>query len=71
MLPSGLIRIDGRSYDASSEGMPIEAGQRVKVVDVQTNRLVVRLVAFRWLWLVRYCRLQGASWSAWGLFKHI
>lgn len=44
MLTSGTVRIDGRTYDAISEGMPVEAGQRIKVVDVRTNRIVVRPV---------------------------
>ncbi len=42
MLPSGLIVIDGKSYDAVSEGSPIEAGQTVLVVAISTQRLVVR-----------------------------
>ena len=45
MLTSGTVRIDDRTYDAISEGMPVEAGERVKVVDVRTNRIVVRPVA--------------------------
>ena len=42
MLPSGTVLIDGRSYDAFSEGMPIEPNQTIQVVDVRTNRIVVR-----------------------------
>ena len=42
MLPSGAIVIDGRVIDAVSEGMAIEAGQMVKVVEVRANRVVVR-----------------------------
>ena len=42
MLPSGLVVIDGKSYDAVSDGMAIEAGQPVIVVSVSTQRLVVR-----------------------------
>ncbi len=42
LLPSGDVKIDGRVYDAMSEGMAIEAGQAVKVVAVRTQRLVVR-----------------------------
>jgi membrane-bound ClpP family serine protease len=42
MLPSGLVVIDGRTYDAVSEGHPIESGQPVIVVQVSTQRLVVR-----------------------------
>jgi membrane-bound ClpP family serine protease len=42
MLPSGIVLIDGKPYDAVSEGTPIEAGQTVLVVAVSTQRLVVR-----------------------------
>jgi hypothetical protein len=42
MLPSGLVIIDGKSYDAVSEGVPIEANQTVLVVAISTQRLVVR-----------------------------
>jgi membrane-bound ClpP family serine protease len=42
MLPSGLVTIDGKSYDAVSEGRPIEPGQQVVVVHVSTQRLIVR-----------------------------
>ena len=41
MLPSGAIRIDGKTIDAVSRGMPIEAGQIVRVVEVRGNRVVV------------------------------
>jgi len=42
MLPSGLVLIDGKSYDAVTDGMAIEAGQPIIVVNVSTQRLVVR-----------------------------
>lgn len=42
MLPSGLVLIDGKSYDAVSDGMVIEPGQPIIVVNVSTQRLVVR-----------------------------
>ncbi len=42
MLPSGAIVIEGRTFDAVSEGMPIEAGQHVRVIEVHGNRVVVR-----------------------------
>jgi membrane-bound ClpP family serine protease len=45
MLPSGIIAIDGTTLDAVSEGMPIEAGQRVRVTEVRGNRVVVRGLA--------------------------
>ena len=44
MLPAGLVSIDGRKFDAVSEGMPIDAGTRVRVLDVHGNRVVVRPV---------------------------
>jgi membrane-bound serine protease (ClpP class) len=44
MLPSGGVTISGLTIDAVSEGMAIEAGQRVRVVDVRGNRVVVRPV---------------------------
>lgn len=44
MLPSGVVVIDGRKVDAVSEGMPIEPGQKVRVVQVRGNSLVVRPV---------------------------
>lgn len=42
MLPSGAIVVGGRTYDAVSEGVPIEAGQPVQVIEVRGNRIVVR-----------------------------
>ncbi|MCA9258239.1 MAG: NfeD family protein [Planctomycetales bacterium] len=42
MLPSGAVEIDGRSYDAATDAEAIEAGEPVRVIDVQTGRLVVR-----------------------------
>ncbi len=44
MLPSGAVTIDGRTIDAVTEGMPVDAGQRVRVVEVHGNRVVVRPV---------------------------
>jgi membrane-bound ClpP family serine protease len=44
MLLSGVIAIDGRNVDAVSEGMPVEVGQAVRVVQVRANRVVVRSV---------------------------
>ena len=43
MLPSGTIKIEKKTYEAISEGMPIEPGQTVEVVQTRNNRLVVRL----------------------------
>ncbi|MCI0361621.1 MAG: NfeD family protein [Planctomycetaceae bacterium] len=42
MVPSGIVLIENRPYDAVSEGTTIEAGQNVLVVGVSTQRLVVR-----------------------------
>ena len=44
MLPSGVVQINGRSYDALTEGTAIDAGRKVKVVAVQGTWLVVRAV---------------------------
>ncbi len=42
LLLSGVITIDGRTLDAVSESLPIEAGQVVRVVGVRGHSLVVR-----------------------------
>ena len=42
MLPAGAILLEGRTIDAISEGMPIEAGQLVRLIEVSANRVVVR-----------------------------
>jgi len=42
MLPSGAIVVDGRTFDAYTEGVPIEPGQRVIVLDVQGTNVLVR-----------------------------
>jgi membrane-bound serine protease (ClpP class) len=44
LLLSGVIQIDGRTVDAVSESMPIEVGQAVQVIQVRSNRVVVRPV---------------------------
>lgn len=44
MLPSGPVEIEGRTVDCVSEGMPIEAGQIVKVIEVRGMRVVVRVL---------------------------
>ncbi len=44
MLPSGIVMIDSQAVDAVSEGMPIEAGQTVVVIQVRANHIVVRPV---------------------------
>lgn len=42
MRPGGLVVVDGVTQDAVSKGVPIDPDQPVKVVAVETNRLVVR-----------------------------
>lgn len=44
MLPAGVISIDGRTVDALSEGMPIDPGQAVRIIEVRGNRVMVRPV---------------------------
>ena len=41
MIPSGLVEIDGQSYEAFSESGPIDAGKPVRVVRLDVGRLVV------------------------------
>jgi membrane-bound ClpP family serine protease len=43
MLPSGAIEVDDRLIDAVSQGAAIDSGQAIVVVEVQGNRVVVRL----------------------------
>jgi membrane protein implicated in regulation of membrane protease activity len=42
MLPAGAITIENRTVDAVSEGMVIDAGQAVQVIEAKGNRVVVR-----------------------------
>lgn len=42
MLPSGAVLIDGRTVNAYTEGVPIEPGQRVIVLDVHGTNVLVR-----------------------------
>lgn len=44
MLPSGAVTIAGQTYDAVSEGLPIDPGEPVEVVALRFHRLVVRQV---------------------------
>jgi membrane-bound ClpP family serine protease len=44
MLPSGIIVIDDRNYDAVSDGFAIEPGTPVEVISIRTKRAVVRPV---------------------------
>ncbi len=42
MVPSGIVVIEGKTYDAVSEGLPIEPNQSIIVIGVSTQRLIVR-----------------------------
>lgn len=42
MMPSGTVEIDGRRYDALSDGMPIDPGQTVLVIRVDGINIMVR-----------------------------
>lgn len=42
MLPSGIVEIDDKPFDAVCEGFAIEVGDRVKVVAVRSNRIYVQ-----------------------------
>ena len=42
MLPSGSVRVDNKSYDAVSTGMPIDEGEGVQVIRVSGNHIVVQ-----------------------------
>lgn len=42
MVPSGACEFDGHVISAVSEGVAIDAGQAVRVIDVRGNRVVVR-----------------------------
>jgi membrane-bound ClpP family serine protease len=42
MMPGGIVVVGRTSFDAISQGMPIDAGQPIEVVAVRTHRLVVR-----------------------------
>lgn len=41
MLPSGAVVIDGRTYDAVSDGVAIEPRQPIRVKAIRTNRIIV------------------------------
>lgn len=45
MLPSGAVEIDGQMIDAVTQGLPIDPGQYVEVIEVRANRVVVRPAA--------------------------
>jgi len=41
LRPIGTATIDGRRVDVQSRGEPIEAGARVRVIEIEGNRVVV------------------------------
>ncbi len=41
MLPSGIVIIDGKKFDAVTDGLPMEPGDTIKVSTVKGNRIVV------------------------------
>ena len=41
MLPSGMVMVDGKKYDAFSSGLPIDSGQTIKIVAIKGNRIMV------------------------------
>ncbi|MEE2641611.1 MAG: NfeD family protein [Planctomycetota bacterium] len=42
LLPAGSVTIDGKHYDAVSDGLPIEIEQKVTVVAIKAQRIFVR-----------------------------
>jgi len=44
LLPAGAIIVEGQTYDAVSEGAPIDEGQPIEVVRIQGNHIIVRPV---------------------------
>jgi membrane-bound serine protease (ClpP class) len=44
MIPSGQVMIDGRKYDAVSEGLPIDKGDHIKVVSIRMFKIFVRKI---------------------------
>ena len=43
MNPGGLILVDGERHHAESEGLPIDPDQVVEIIDIRSNRFIVRL----------------------------
>ena len=42
MLPSGIVLINDKKYDALSDGFAIEVGQPIKVTAIRGNRIIVQ-----------------------------
>ena len=45
MLPSGIVEIEGQTYDANSDGAAIDPEQPIEVIGETMRRLQVRLVS--------------------------
>ncbi len=45
LRPAGTVTIDGRRVDVVTRGEAIEAGARVRVIEVEGNRVVVAAIA--------------------------
>ena len=45
LLPNGRITIEGTGFDAVTEGILVDAGTPIEVIEVQGNRIVVRPLA--------------------------
>ncbi|MGQ0613064.1 MAG: NfeD family protein [Planctomycetaceae bacterium] len=41
LRPSGIAQFDGRPFDVVTDGVPVERGTRVRVVEVSGNRVIV------------------------------
>ncbi|MEM9413058.1 MAG: NfeD family protein, partial [Planctomycetota bacterium] len=41
MLPSGIVIVDGKKYDAVSDGLPLDPGDTIKVSAIKGNRVFV------------------------------
>jgi membrane-bound ClpP family serine protease len=44
MMPSGAVLVEGQTIDALSEGIPIEPGQPIEVIEVRGSHVLVRPV---------------------------
>ena len=44
LLPGGTVKVEGKHYNAVSEGAPLDAGELVLVVRIDGTRIVVRRV---------------------------
>lgn len=44
LRPVGIAEIEGKRYQVVSEGMMVETGTKVRVIDVSGNRILVRVI---------------------------